>query len=97
MSDYEGHPIAVLEALAAGCKVVVSSSPGLDELAAYENVDTLDGPRLPIRPSWPLSSNGRPPNHGGRHGRSTSWDECVEELLELYLQVLSSSGRSTSR
>ena len=95
MSDYEGHPIAVLEALAAGCKVVVSSSPGLDELAAYENVDTLDTSAGPDELADLLKSAAAKPR--GSAPVLPSWDECVEELLDLYRQVVSSSGRSAGR
>ncbi len=95
MSEYEGHPIAVLEALAAGCRVVVSSSPGLDELAAYENVDTVEASAGPAELADLLASAATKPRAAAPV--LPSWDECVEELLELYRQVLSSSAKSTSR
>jgi glycosyltransferase involved in cell wall biosynthesis len=82
MSDYEANPVALMEALALGRKVVVAATSGLTELAA-EGLATAvppDAPpavlaavlvRVASAPDIPVPE-------------LPTWDHCVEELLEVY-------------
>ncbi len=89
MSDYEANPVAVMEALALGRKVVVAETSGLSELAS-EGLATSVPPnaspgvlagvlarvaaqRDPMVPDLP------------------TWDDCADQLLELYDEILSSA------
>ena len=87
MSDFEAHPVAVVEAIALGRKVVVADTSGLSELATegFATAVPVDGsPEFlagvivrvardpdPVVPALP------------------TWDDCVEELLGLYGEILS--------
>ena len=85
LSDYEANPVALMEALALGRKVVVAATSGLSELAA-EGLATAVAPDAapgalaavlcrvagepePLAPALP------------------TWDACVEELLGVYAAV----------
>ena len=89
MSDYEANPVAVMEALALGRKVVVADTSGLSELAS-EGLATAVPPDVspralagvlarvaaeadPVAPELP------------------TWDGCADQLLELYEEILSSA------
>jgi len=84
LSEFETQPIAALEALSLGCRLVVADTPGLRELAddGLARSVPLDSPpelvataildelhELPAPQSPPLPT----------------WDECADALLELYV------------
>ena len=92
MSDYEANPVAVMEALALGRKVVVADTSGLSELAAEGLGRRRAGERL-RRACWPrvlvdvaARPEPAPPD-------LPTWDDCAGQLLGLYEEVLSSSSR----
>ena len=87
MSDYEANPVAVMEALALGRKVVVADTSGLSELAS-------EGLATAVRP------NASPHVLAGVLARVAArpdpaapdlptWDDCADQLLELYEEILS--------
>jgi glycosyltransferase involved in cell wall biosynthesis len=87
MSEYEANPVAVMEALALGRKVVVADTSGLSELAAeglatnvplHASAGVLAGVLFgvaarpdPVPPDLP------------------TWDDCADQLLGLYEEILS--------
>jgi glycogen synthase len=86
LSEFETQPIAALEALAAGCRLVVADTPGLSVLA-----DEGLAREVPLRSSpdavaaavleeLELPRISDPP-------KLPTWDDCAAELLELYLSV----------
>lgn len=86
LSEFETQPIAALEALAAGCRLVVSDAPGLGPLAA----DGL-ARALPLRSdpeaiaSAVLEELDKPRRE--RPPQLPSWDDCAEQLRELYVEL----------
>jgi glycosyltransferase involved in cell wall biosynthesis len=86
MSEYEANPVAVMEALALGRKVVVADTSGLSELAAeglatavplHASAGVLAGVLFgvaarpdPVPPDLP------------------TWDDCADQLLGLYEEIL---------
>jgi glycosyltransferase involved in cell wall biosynthesis len=87
LSEYEAHPVAVMEALAEGVDVVVAATSGLTELGRDGLVTTvaLDAPASQVagvileaarEHRW---ADGPPPLH--------SWDDCADELAVLYREV----------
>jgi glycosyltransferase involved in cell wall biosynthesis/GT2 family glycosyltransferase len=86
LSDFETHPLVALEAAAAGRRLLVADASGLAELAA-------DGFARPI----PLDESPEgvaravieelalPPQT--KRPKLTSWDECADELLQLYRSI----------
>ena len=86
LSDYETHPIAVLEALALGCPALVTKTSGLSELCD-----------LGLAKGIPLSSTAdqiakavleqlRNPLIPEKIS-FPSWDDCAKGLLHLYEEV----------
>ena len=87
LSDYEAHPVAVMEALAVGTPVIVTRTSGLTELAD-------DGLAAGIDPSASPSQVAQAIAHELRHPRSVdvpalpTWDDTARQLHEIYRQVL---------
>jgi glycogen synthase len=87
LSEYETHPIAVLEALALGRPVLVADNSGLHDLAqrglaraipigstARQVAEAVvEQLRHPLRPAGFELPN---------------WDQCANDLLELYQMIL---------
>lgn len=86
-SAYEAHPIAVMEALALRCRVLVADTSGLRELAEQGLVRAL-----------PLKSTAREIAHAAlqqleeppllyKELSLPTWDECASRYQELYESV----------
>jgi glycosyltransferase involved in cell wall biosynthesis len=82
LSDYEAHPVAVVEALALGRKVVVAATSGLTELAHEGLVTAVAPDARPEVVAEVLARVAAEPE--ATAPRLPSWDECVDDLLRLY-------------
>jgi glycosyltransferase involved in cell wall biosynthesis len=87
LSEYETQPLAALEALAAGCRLVVADTPGLrslgeDGLARVVKLDSSP----PDLASAILEELERPPVF--HPPALPTWDDCADSLLELYDSVV---------
>jgi glycosyltransferase involved in cell wall biosynthesis len=98
LSDYESQGVAIHEALAMGCRIVVSDTTALAELGSYPQAATVAPTAEPIEVARALiaqldapapSPNEAPP--------LPSWDECARGNLELYRAVLSGAEPTRSR
>jgi glycosyltransferase involved in cell wall biosynthesis len=90
MSDYEANPVAVMEALALGRKVVVADTSGLSELAA-EGLATAVAPDIaPGELARVLVGVAAAPESPPVN--LPDWDDCTARLLGLYEEILSSRG-----
>lgn len=87
-SEYETHPISILEALALGRPVLVAGAPGLSQIAqkglgraiplSSTSTQTADAILEELsRPQQPAKMN------------LPTWDDCAAELLSLYGNILS--------
>ena len=86
LSEYEGHPMAVLEALGAGTKVLLADSPGLSELgrAGLATTIALEAPPEQVAAAAlavAAAPRTAPP-------ASPSWADCAEEYRRLYYEVV---------
>jgi glycosyltransferase involved in cell wall biosynthesis len=89
LSDYEAHPVAIMEALAAGVRAVVAATSGLSELAwnGWAVSVPIDAtPRAIARTLVAEAARGDaevfdPP--------LPTWDGCVDALVALYREVVS--------
>lgn len=93
-SDYEAHPVAVMEALSLRRPVLVSDTSGLRELAANGLCRAIPpdaGPKeLAAAMAEELRAHREVPDLA-----LPDWDACAQALNEVYCEVLSS--RSTVR
>ncbi len=86
LSDYEAHPIAVLEALALHRPVLVTETSGLKELADNGYVRSI-----------PLNSDAATIAQGivsqitepifAKNITFPTWEGCVEQLMQVYLDT----------
>jgi glycosyltransferase involved in cell wall biosynthesis len=87
LSDYEAHPIAVVEALAVGRPVLVTDSSGLHELIVAGLARGVDRHATAGDiAAAVISQLNEPP---AVHAASLpTWDDCARQLNELYRSVL---------
>ncbi|HXY28918.1 MAG TPA: glycosyltransferase, partial [Acidimicrobiales bacterium] len=91
MSDYEAHPVAIMEAVALQRKVVVADTSGLSELAAEGLAVAVPVNTPPRALAQVLADVARRPDPVAPN--LPTWDDCVDQLLGLYGEIL--SGAST--
>jgi glycosyltransferase involved in cell wall biosynthesis len=87
LSEYEAHPVAIIEALAVGCNVLVSDTSGLREIAEKGLCASV-----PLRASsrdvaramaTELSRVRRVPEEA-----LPDWNSCADQLLQVYARVI---------
>lgn len=83
MSEFETHPVAVLEALAVGRPVVVADSSGLSELAARGVARAVPLGSDPRTVADAMLGELQNP-HPAELGQLPTWDDCAAQLSELY-------------
>lgn len=90
LSDFETQPIAALEALSLGCKVLVAESPGLDALAASGLAASVPLDAAPPEVGAAiLQALDSPP--ASEPPELPSWDDCAALLLGLYRRIVAES------
>jgi len=92
LSDYEAHPVSVMEALTLGVPVVGLRTPGLADLAEDGLVRGLPADASPATIAAGLVTVLRSPGPVGPGAGLPSWDETAAELAGLYLELC---GRET--
>lgn len=85
LSDYEAHPVAVIEALALRRPVVVARTSGLAELADDGLAVAIDPDSAPdsIAATLLAQVGATPPPI-----EAPTWDQCVQQLEVVYFEVL---------
>lgn len=87
-SDYEAHPIAILEALSLQKPVVVTSTSGLKELADRGLARSVTLGASPVEIASVMAEE-----IGARRPAPTialpSWEDCCTRLVEVYASVVS--------
>jgi len=86
LSDYEAHPVAVMEALGTGAKALVADTSGLTELGR-EGLATVVPLELPPRElsAAVLKLAAEPPSPPPP---IPTWEDCARHLEELYREVM---------
>jgi glycosyltransferase involved in cell wall biosynthesis len=86
LSEFETQPIAALEAVALGCRLVVADTPGLSTLADEGLARSVALESSPEQVAVAvLEEMERPPVTPAP--RLPTWDDCADALLELYTSV----------
>jgi glycosyltransferase involved in cell wall biosynthesis len=91
LSEYETHPMAALEAIALGRPLLVADTSGLSELAEQGFARAIPLSSSPEEVAAAVLGQLRTPLLPGRIALPT-WDECANELLALYHEVLQKRG-----
>jgi glycosyltransferase involved in cell wall biosynthesis len=86
LSDYEAHPIAVMEALALGRPVLVAATSGLQELADDGLARAIPLDATPDQAAAALAEQIREPLRPAGFTLPT-WDDCAAQLLAVYRRV----------
>ena len=95
MSDYEAHPVAVMEALSLGLPVLTSDSSGFRELARANLVRavplTADAEVLATAIREEMEKPRAP-----REVTLPDWDDCARRLISIYRRAARASDGSAS-
>ena len=87
LSEYETHPIAVLEALSLGCPALVADTSGLSELAARGLARAIPLKSSPRQVADAVLEQLRDPLVPAQLDIPT-WDDCAAGLFALYEDIL---------
>src|SRR5215471_19247592 len=87
MSDYEAHPVAVMEALCVARPVVGYDIAGIGELfeAGWVRGVPPGAPAAAVAQELALAMSSPSPVD---HGELPTWDSCADELAHVYLSSL---------
>jgi glycosyltransferase involved in cell wall biosynthesis len=86
LSEYETHPIAILEALALGRPVLVADTSGLSELCEQGLARAVALQSTPAQVAAAVLDQLRNPLIPGKINLP-SWDDCAEGLFKLYCEI----------
>ena len=94
LSDYEAHPVAVMEALSAARPVVGYDQAGVSELIAEGWVRGVAPGAPPAALAAELiNAMGSPPQ--ARLAQLPTWDSCADQLARVYLSSLGAGTEAT--
>ena len=86
LSDYEAHPVAIMEALAVGAPVLVARTSGLTELVDDGLAAGIAVTASTAEIAAAIVAELRAPRHVV--ARLPTWDDCAAQLGDLYRDVL---------
>lgn len=87
MSEYEAHPVAVMEALSLQRPVLVADTSGLHELAEKGWVRAVDIDATPDELATAILDELKQP-HTPAVISLPGWDDCVVQLLAVYQRIV---------
>jgi glycosyltransferase involved in cell wall biosynthesis len=96
MSEYETHPMAVIEAIAMGCSALVADTSGLSELAQQGSARAIPLNSAPQHVADATLELLRTPLTA-RQLEMPTWDGCVAQLLAMYRHMSQHSKKSMRR
>jgi glycogen synthase len=86
LSDYEAHPVAIMEALAVGTPVLVTRTSGLTELVDDGLAGGLESTATSAEVAAGIVAELRAPRPV--QARLPTWDDCAAQLGDLYREIL---------
>lgn len=92
LSEYEAHPVAALEAVSLGCKVIALDSTGFAEMARAGLLRGVDPASGDAAIAAIMVEEIDKPADPASMPRVGTWDDCADRLLEIYQQVVSRRG-----
>ncbi len=91
LSEYESHPIAVLEALALRRSVLVANTSGLKELAEQKLVRAIPFACTPAQVAHAVVQQIEHPHIPSTSFCLPTWDDCARQLQDIYQITISRS------
>ena len=91
LSDYEAHPIAVVEALSLGRRVVTTDTSGFRELAESNQVRAVPLDARPEAVAAVMATELARAADAATPMTLPDWDECASRLLDVYRTVSEST------
>lgn len=85
LSEYEAHPVAVMEALGTGAKVLLADTSGLSELGRHGLATTIELEAPPAEVAAAVLDLAAAPRIAAPPLQS--WDDCAGQLHALYREV----------
>ncbi|MCB0941408.1 MAG: glycosyltransferase family 4 protein [Mycobacterium sp.] len=85
LSEYEAHPVAVMEAIGTGSKALVADTSGLSELGRDGLVTLVPLEASPEQVAAAALAVAAAPRTAPPHVQT--WDDCADQLLRLYDEV----------
>ncbi len=88
LSEYEAHPVAVMEAVALQRPVLVANNSGLKELAEQGLARAVELSSTPEEIAQAVCQQIEDPLMAPAHLHITTWDDCTQQVLDLYKEVI---------
>lgn len=88
LSEYEAHPVAVMEALALGRDVVCANTSGLSELGRDGLVRTVALDASPEQVAAAITLAVDEPRWHAQAPSLSTWEECADALVSTYDEAL---------
>jgi len=88
LSDYEAHPVAALEAISLGCRVLANNSTGFAEMAAKGQLRGIDPNASPAEVADAIIEEIDSPAGSSPRIHINNWDDCASALLDIYQAVV---------
>jgi glycosyltransferase involved in cell wall biosynthesis len=93
LSDYEAHPVMVMEALALGRRVLVTDCTGLSEMVDHDAVESVPLQATPEQIARAVLTQ-MAKGAMRRAPALPTWDDCADQLADVYRNVLHCAGES---
>jgi glycosyltransferase involved in cell wall biosynthesis len=88
LSEYEAHPVAILEAMALGKSVLVAHTSGLKDLVEQGFVRSIPLESTSVQIAWAISRQIQHPHVPSNGHRLPCWDDTTQQLLTVYQQAM---------
>ncbi len=88
LSEYEAHPVAVMEAVALQRPVLVANNSGLKELAEQGLARAVEPGKGPEEVARAVCQQIEAPIVAPAHLHIPTWDDCTQQVLTLYKEVV---------
>ncbi len=91
-SEYEAHPVAVMEAVAVGCSILVADTSGLSEVAQMGLAHAIPLSSSPAQLAAAVVAQLETPYQPNKVNLPT-WDSCANQLHGIYEAVVKERSR----
>ena len=91
-SEYEAHPVAVMEAVAMGCSILVADTSGLSEVAQMGLAKAIPLDSTAQQLADAICAQLATPHQPNKINLPT-WDSCADQLYGIYQDVVKEQNR----